>query len=262
MSAATPEPEVPQEAYDERYYLEMAEGYDEFAAGGIAGRFAWALNELELPDGGVVLDIGCGRGELLFAALEKGAGRAIGVEYAEAAIAVAGRAAAERGYGDRAELLAADARAIPLPDDVADGIAMMDVIEHLNTAEQQAALAEVKRLIKPGGRLVLHTFPNRAIYETYSKLRRVWPGGRSWPEDPRLEIEHQMHVGELTAKELELMLNEAGFTGAQVGFTPWIYADHLPTRASKAVFRRIARFGPTEHLAKASLSAIVTAPGG
>ena len=153
------------------------------------GPLRLGTEQLGLPDGGTLLDIGCGRGELVFWGLEHGAGRAIGVEYAEAAIEVARGAAAERGLGERAELIAADARAIPLPDATADGIAMLDVIEHLTFAEQAAALTESLRLLKPGGRFVLHTFPNRAIYETYAKPRRVWPGGRTWPADPRKELE-------------------------------------------------------------------------
>jgi len=257
---AAPDPAVPQELYDEHYYLNLADGHEAFAAGETAGRYAWALEQLAVPDGGTLLDVGCGRGELVFWALEHGAGRAIGVEYAEAAIEVARGAAAERGYGERAELLAADARAIPLPDATADGIAMLDVIEHLTFAEQAAALQESLRLLKPGGRFILHTFPNRSIYETYSKLRRVWPGGRNWPVDPRKPLEKQMHVGELTAKECEQQLAQAGFTEVEVSFTPWIYTDHVPSRRAKAVFRRIAEFGPTEHLAKASLVATASAP--
>ncbi len=99
---------------------------------------------------------------------------------------------------------------MPLADDVADGIAMLDVIEHLTPDEQADALRECLRLLRPGGRIVLHTFPNRAIYETYSRIRRVWPGGRSWPEDPRKPIEREMHVGELTAAELEAALQRGG----------------------------------------------------
>jgi cyclopropane fatty-acyl-phospholipid synthase-like methyltransferase len=253
--AAVPDPAVPQDVYDEAYYLEMAEGHEAFAAGQIAGRFAFALTQLEIPEGGTLVDIGCGRGELVFAALDQGAGRAVGIEYAEAALAIARKAAGERGYGDRAEFIAADARAVPLPDDCADGIAMLDVIEHLTPEEQPASLTEIKRLLKPGGRFVMHTFPNRNIYETYGRIRRFWPGGRKWPEDARSEEELQMHVGEVTVAEFRDALRTAGFTDIEVGHTPWIYTQHMPTRASKRFFTALAKFGPTEHLAKASVLA-------
>ncbi len=150
---------------------------------------------------------------------------------------------------------------MPLEDEVADGIAMLDVIEHLTPGEQADALRECLRLLRPGGRIVLHTFPNRAIYETYSRIRRVWPGGRSWPADPRKPIEREMHVGELTAVELEAGLRAAGFAAVDVSHTPWIYTDHVPSPRAAALFRRLAGFRPTEHLAKASLVATATKPG-
>lgn len=258
-TGGVPEPAVPQDLYDEHYYLHKAEGAEVFTAGEIAGRYAFALERLGLPEGGTLVDIGCGRGELVFAALDAGAGRAVGIEYAEVALAIARRAAAERGHGERAELIAADARAVPLPDGSADGVAMLDVIEHLTPAEQADAVAEVKRLLKPGGRFLMHTFPNRNIYETYRRIRLFWPGGRHWPEDPRSEEEHQMHVGEITAAEFHETLEAAGFTDIEVGHTPWIYTEHLPTPASKRFFTRLANFGPTEHMAKASVLATARA---
>jgi cyclopropane fatty-acyl-phospholipid synthase-like methyltransferase len=258
---ATPDPAVPQEVYDKRYYLELADGYEEFTAGGSAGRYAWALKELRLPQGGTLLDIGCGRGELVFSALAEGAARAIGVEYAEAAIEIAREAAAERGYAERVELLTADARAIPLGDATADGIAMLDVIEHLTPSEQADALRESLRLLKPGGRFVLHTFPNRHIYGTYAVIRRFWPGGGSWPEDPRLDVEHEMHVGEVTVAEMSAALGTAGFTGIQCGHMPWVYDDHFPTPRSKAFFALLAKFPPTKKRALASVVATATKPG-
>ena len=70
-----------------------------------------------------------------------------------------------------------------------------------------------------------------------------------------------MHVGELTAAELGAGLKAAGFTAVDVGHTPWVYTDHVPSTRAAALFRRLAAFGPTEHLAKASLVATATKPG-
>ncbi len=259
---AIPDPAVPQELYDEHYYLQLAEGHEEFTAGGVAGRYAWALKELELPEGGTLLDIGCGRGELVFWALEHGAGRAIGIEYAEAAIRIARGAAAARGFGDRAELLAADARAIPLPDASVDAVAMLDVIEHLTFAEQLEALRESLRLLTPGGRFVLHTFPNRAIYETYSRLRRVVarrPRLAARPAQARSSTRCTSASSPAPSSRSSCALPAS--PGIDVGYMPWVYDDHFPSERAKAAFRRIAAFGPTEHLAKASLVATATAPG-
>jgi predicted RNA methylase len=56
----------------------------------------------------VVYDLGSGDGRLLFAALEKGAGKAVGVELNPELIYKAREEAMEKGLGDKVTFLAAD----------------------------------------------------------------------------------------------------------------------------------------------------------
>lgn len=51
--------------------------------------------------------------------------------------------------------LTADVRNVPLSDECADEVHAYHVIEHFHRWETDAVLAEWKRLLKPGGRLVL-----------------------------------------------------------------------------------------------------------
>src|SRR4051812_39922215 len=74
--------------------------------------------------GDVVVDLGCGRGEMLVAALQAGASRGIGVEYADAAIALA-RQTLVRFDAEEAELHHGDARSIPLDDGEADLVTLL-----------------------------------------------------------------------------------------------------------------------------------------
>lgn len=68
------------------------------------------LAALPVPDGGLVLDVGCGRGEWLLRLLSARPGvRGVGVDRAAPAIAAAGRRAAELGLAARVELVRADA---------------------------------------------------------------------------------------------------------------------------------------------------------
>ena len=64
---------------------------------------------------------------------------------------------------------------------------MIDVIEHLSAAEQADALREAYRVLRPGGRILIHTMPNRLIYDvTYRVQRSLRPRRwRTWPADPR-----------------------------------------------------------------------------
>ena len=54
---------------------------------------------------------------------------------------------------DRLELVETDANPVPAPDGVADRVLMVDVLHHLY--DQPGALAEVTRLLRPGGLFVV-----------------------------------------------------------------------------------------------------------
>lgn len=246
-------PTVPPGLYDTEYFLGAADGAKEYLAGGLHGRYAFAAEKLDLRPGGTLLDVGCGRGELLRLAAERGAGRVIGVEYAQAAVDLAIQCVEQAGVASRCEIHLADARDLPVEDGVVDAVAMMDVIEHLTPTEQEAALREAHRVLRPGGRFLLHTFPNRRIYELYGTLRKFWPGGRKWPEDPRSQTEREMHVGELTGKEIEDLFARTGYHEIEVSHLPWTYTEFVPTRAARRLFRLLARLPATRALARASI---------
>jgi SAM-dependent methyltransferase len=138
-----------------------------------------------------------------------------------------GRAGA-RDRRPRAEVLLADARAVPLPDGVADLVTLLDVAEHLSADELAAALAQARRLLRPGGRLFLHTFPTSTYYAvTYRVLRRVF-GPTGWPADPRNAFEHAMHVNEQSARRLRRALRDAGFARPKVWHGAWVHDGVLP----------------------------------
>jgi ubiquinone/menaquinone biosynthesis C-methylase UbiE len=239
-----PDPEVPASLYDEHYYLTANWGYDTWSESGgrsISPIYRGAVARAGVAAGSVVVDIGTGRGELLVAALEAGAGQAIGVEYSPAAIAMTETTLSEHGAGDRARVVEADARAIPLDDGLADLVTMLDVVEHLAPSELAATFAEAHRILRPGGRIVVHTMPNRRIYDvTYRLQRRLVPGRtRRWPADPRNDWERSMHVNEQSARSLAAALREAGFE-ANVTHGQLVYADFVPDPRARALYRRLA----------------------
>jgi SAM-dependent methyltransferase len=91
------------------------------------------------------IDLGCGNGRFLAALAERGAA-VTGVDaYADSLARAKARAPA-------ATLLAADVTAVPLEDAGFDLVAALDVLEHL---EPSRLLAEARRLLAPGGRLLL-----------------------------------------------------------------------------------------------------------
>jgi ubiquinone/menaquinone biosynthesis C-methylase UbiE len=113
-----------------------------------------------LPHTGRILEIGCGTGGLLAAALRSG--RAIaGVDIAARWLVVARRRLADRGLA--APLVAAAAERLPWPDASFDTIVADSLLEHLD--DPARALAEWVRVLRPGGRLVVWS-PNRFTLTT------------------------------------------------------------------------------------------------
>ncbi len=234
-----PDPVVPASLYDEAYYLQWCIGYEEWRRSGgveIAERYPSSLRIAGLAPGEVVVDVGTGRAELLVAALRLGAARAVGLEYSPDAVRLARRtldAAQEQESLPRAEVLLADARAMPLPDRSVDLVTMLDVVEHLAPRELERTLSETRRVLRPGGRVFIHTAPNRHLYETVYRLQRRAVPGRAgrWPENPRNHHERTMHVNEQTRGSLRRTLRRAGFAQVHAWLGEWLHTEFLPAEA-------------------------------
>lgn len=133
-------------------------------------RYNWAA---QLAAGREVLDAGCGVGWGTVRLAEAGTARAVGVDIDQPALA----SARERA-GGRAEFVKGDLLALPFGDASFDFVVCFEAIEHVS--DPQRALDELRRVIRPGGRLAVSS-PNRGVY----------PAGNP----------HHLH--ELTSQELE-----------------------------------------------------------
>ncbi|MCK9248567.1 MAG: class I SAM-dependent methyltransferase [Solirubrobacteraceae bacterium] len=255
-------PTVPPSAYDTAYYREAcgdaAAWNDRRAVDGIYG---WVVAELGLDATASLVDLGCGRGELVTGAALAGARRAVGVEYSPDALELARDTARTHGVQDRVELLQGDVRATGLADGAFDHAAMLDVVEHLTAAELHDALVEARRLLRPGGSIIVHTMPNRLVYDrTYRVLRALWPTGRRWPRDPRKRIEHEMHVGELSRRELRDALRAAGFVDVQARLGHVVWFDFVPSPGGRRVLHALDRIPPLRPWTRNDLLARAVAP--
>lgn len=266
MEPSLDEPSVPAELYDEQYFTRCCAGAHEWVRSGgrdVPHVYTWALEKVSLPAGGVLVDIGAGRGELVALAARSGASRAVGVEYSAAAVELARQTIKAHDVGGVAEVVLADARRLPLPDASADAVTLLDVVEHLTPPELDATLAEARRVLKPGAALFVHTFPSRTVYGVTYRLQRWALPWRlvSWPAQPRMREEVLMHVNEQSVRRLRRTLVRAGFHEPVVELGEWVYCDFVPSARARKLYGRLARFRLTRRLAVSNMWALARSPG-
>lgn len=114
--------------------------------------------------GGRYLDVGTGTGDLVFEILRQSANVLVdGIDPSEQMLAIARDKAAKRGIGDTVSFLAADALDLPMESGTYDGIVSGFCLR--NIERRQRALEEMRRVLKPGGTLVIleATYPESAL---------------------------------------------------------------------------------------------------
>lgn len=237
-------PVVPPEKYAREYFERWCHGAAEFSATGGATlplRLRVPFDVARVQAGQRVLDVGCGRGEIALHCAQRGA-LVWGVDYAPAALALVKealqRAAPE--VRERIELIQADARLLPFLDESVDVAFMLDVVEHLNPDELDQALHEVRRVLRPGRPLVVHTMPNlwyyAGGYRLYRLVQRV--RGITLPNDPRDRWPFKdVHVNEQTPLSLWRTLRRHGFTTRV-----WLQNTQLYTYEQNRLIRFIMTF--------------------
>jgi cyclopropane fatty-acyl-phospholipid synthase-like methyltransferase len=237
------DPAVASHEYDEDYFRTCCTGavdWHESSGRRIAGIYYGFLELANFQPGEIVVDLGTGRGELPVLAVTRGAPRAIGVEYSSAAIALARQTVEAHGVGDRVDVVQADARRIPVPDASADLVTLLDVVEHLIASELDTVLLEARRILRPGGRIFIHTFPTRTNYSVTYPLLRLLLLRRHWPRDPRNDYERRMHVNEQTVPSLRRSLRRAGFHAVDVRPGAMVYVDFIPEAWAQRLVRALA----------------------
>lgn len=111
------------------------------------------LRQAGVTDSTRLVDVGCGDGALCGVIAQDLGCRVTGVDPSAIAIRFADEEFARRGLSG--EFVQAEGYRYPFPDGAFDTAVCSDVIEHVR--EPEALLAEIHRLLRPGGVLVLTT---------------------------------------------------------------------------------------------------------
>jgi ubiquinone/menaquinone biosynthesis C-methylase UbiE len=136
---------------------------------------AVTLDKARLARGDSVLDVGCGTGGLLLAAMRRGAGAVAGVDAASEMVDATARKVRRAGF--EIEARQGVAQDLPFADGRFDLVTSTLMLHHLPRPARAACVREMGRVAKPGGRVLAVDFGTSSM-EQGGWLRRLHRHGR------------------------------------------------------------------------------------
>ena len=148
-----------------------------------------AINELKKDQPKLILDVATGTGDFAFEALSiLKPGKIIGVDISQGMLDIAKQKIAKRNLGDKFEVKLGDSEKLPFHTDEFDAVTVAYGVRNFENLE--AGLADINRVLKPGGKAVIlefskpKVFPVKQLYKLY--FNYITPGiGKLFSKDSR-----------------------------------------------------------------------------
>ena len=211
--------------YDHQYFKEMRAGANLKKAD--EERFFDAFIKIAAsPVDAAILDIGCGRGDLLARFVASGVRDVYGCDFSPSAVELTRDRLApllgESVARNNIRLGSATDRTLyaegPLcAEGTFDRIFLTDVVEHLPQPDLEAALANVAYWLKPDGIAIIHTFPTERIHQLYRRYLKLCRGRAM------LEKVDAIHCNVQTVRRLTETIEDAGLTCSRT----WLQNDFV-----------------------------------
>ena len=169
-----------------------------------------------LAPAATVLEVGCSQANASLLAAERGL-RAVALDRDGQALAYARR---KHERGDFA-VLCGQAEQLPVADETCDAVLALEILEHL--PDPPGALREMRRVLRPGGRLIVTTPNADFIHERLPTYAQRAPGRAARPE-----ADAAAHLCAFTLAELQELIRGAGFAVRSAGYEgSVVMADRL-----------------------------------
>ena len=173
---------------------------------------AWLVHELAPKPGETVLELAAGQGDVGFeiAPVLGESGRLISSDFSPAMVEIARRRSAELGLTN-VEHRILDAEQIELPDDSVDGVLCR--WGYMLMPDPPAALAETRRVLRPGGRLSFSVWSTGARNPWISVAGRIL-GAHGHMPPPEPDEPGMFALGDENL--LRRLVKTAGFTNVRI----------------------------------------------
>ena len=170
---------------------------------GHSGLTRWGLTKVEIRENATVLDIGCGGGRALerLASLAS-LGKVVGIDYSEDSVAVARKRNQRLIATGRVEVLHGSVSSMPFQDATFDCVSAVET--YYFWPDIAADLAEVRRVMKPSGQMVIIAGMYRGSRFDKRNMRLIRAGGMRC----------------FSVQEFEETLQDAGFSAVAVSVEP------------------------------------------
>jgi len=178
--------EVSAHLYDREYFLRDNEGWREYERGlenHIHPRYNRALEIADVSQGESVLDVGCGRGELIYYCAKRGV-KVLGLDYSQSAVDIAQETIRKlpQNLQHLVKVEIGDVVKYNFQEKY-DIVFMIEILEHMYDWQLVKVFGKINQILKDDGRVIIMT-PN-FHYEKYLRPIKMFiniPGNLfKWP---------------------------------------------------------------------------------
>ena len=221
--------------YSKEYYESECGGWENWHTTygtKIEPRLSYPYKLAKIKKGMRVLDFGCGRGELTWRAAKQGA-IAIGMDYSKDALELTKKL--PKLKNGSLTFVHNTTLKLDLASESIDVILFIDVLEHLYPKQLEVLLKEFHRVLRKGGRVIVHTAPNRDYYDYGYPLFTRWASMLINPvyrlvfgewlitrANPRRPYDALVHINESTMSEVKTYFTKGGFHNNNL----WYSSEH------------------------------------